>query len=290
MRAGAAVAAPIEAYVHGTSGRARTGRPSSSPTDPTSRCCADSPSSPPRTKPQGALVPTASPSSTDRPPATRSSRPCRCPPTRACSPARRPGPKPRRSPRTGGRERAPARRRRLPRRGPAADRQGHRRRAAAVARSSTSRTPPRCRSSEIDACIADNLTDDRVFGVIIHAAVDAFYDAERLAALAAEIDSATTGRPCWSAGAPTSLARRLATPTRSCSPTWRAGRSSSGSARAPRTGAADNAGEDQLRKYKRGFFVEWRMADRHKRTLFDRIDFVLDANAIGPPSRPRRPG
>ena len=30
----------------------------------------------------------------------------------------------------------------------------------------------------------------------------------------------------------------------------------------------DNGGEDVLRKYKRGFFVEWRVADRHKRELF----------------------
>ena len=35
---------------------------------------------------------------------------------------------------------------------------------------------------------------------------------------------------------------------------------------------------DILRKYKRGFFVEWRVADRHKRDLFDRIDYLLDTN------------
>lgn len=44
---------------------------------------------------------------------------------------------------------------------------------------------------------------------------------------------------------------------------------------------AENPDEDRLRKYKRGFFVEWRAADRHKRTLFDRVDFVFDANALG---------
>jgi mannose-6-phosphate isomerase class I len=30
--------------------------------------------------------------------------------------------------------------------------------------------------------------------------------------------------------------------------------------------------------YKRGFFVDWRVADRLKRTLFDRIDWLLDTN------------
>ncbi|MCD0447488.1 class I mannose-6-phosphate isomerase [Glycomyces sp. A-F 0318] len=132
----------------------------------------------------------------------------------------------------------------------------------------------------IDARIADNLTEDRVFGVLSHAKVDAFYDAERLAKLAVEVDGA--GRPVvligWGADL---VARRTGAPyalvladmarweiqlrQRAGAPNWR----------------AQNPGEDRLRKYKRGFFVEWRAADRHKRTLFDRVDFVLDANAIG---------
>jgi hypothetical protein len=31
-------------------------------------------------------------------------------------------------------------------------------------------------------------------------------------------------------------------------------------------------------KYKRAFFVDWRAADRHKKTLLDRIDYLLDTN------------
>lgn len=46
---------------------------------------------------------------------------------------------------------------------------------------------------------------------------------------------------------------------------------------------ADNADEDVFRKYKRGFFVEWRAADRHKFALFDRIDYLLDSNTAGSP-------
>ena len=50
-----------------------------------------------------------------------------------------------------------------------------------------------------------------------------------------------------------------------------------------RSGELDNWGvgnydEDILRKYKRGYFVEWRMLDRHKAELFDRIDYFLDMN------------
>ena len=38
----------------------------------------------------------------------------------------------------------------------------------------------------------------------------------------------------------------------------------------------DNGGQDVLRKVKRGYFVEWRIADRHKRRLFPIMDFLLD--------------
>lgn len=41
---------------------------------------------------------------------------------------------------------------------------------------------------------------------------------------------------------------------------------------------ADNQGEDVLRKYKRGFFVEWRVCDKHKRDLFPRMDYLLETN------------
>ena len=46
----------------------------------------------------------------------------------------------------------------------------------------------------------------------------------------------------------------------------------------------DNSGEDNLKKFKQGYFLEWRIADKHKRGLLDRIDFFLDVNRSGDPS------
>lgn len=46
----------------------------------------------------------------------------------------------------------------------------------------------------------------------------------------------------------------------------------------------DNPTEDILRKYKRGFFIEWRAADRQKKRLFDRIDYYLDGNDCQQPT------
>jgi mannose-6-phosphate isomerase class I len=134
--------------------------------------------------------------------------------------------------------------------------------------------------AEIDAFMADNLTADRVFGVMSHATIDAFYDPERLAATAADVagDDRPTVLIGWGADL---VAQRVSTPyvlvladmarweiqlrQRAGATNWQ----------------AENPDEDRLRKYKRGFFVEWRVADRHKRTMFDRLDFVFDANALG---------
>ena len=44
-----------------------------------------------------------------------------------------------------------------------------------------------------------------------------------------------------------------------------------------------NESEELLRKNKRGFFVEWRIADRHKSTLYDAMDYYLDTNVGGDP-------
>lgn len=41
---------------------------------------------------------------------------------------------------------------------------------------------------------------------------------------------------------------------------------------------ANNESEQILKKYKRGFFLEWRMMDRHKKSLFSEINYILDTN------------
>lgn len=127
---------------------------------------------------------------------------------------------------------------------------------------------------EIDALIEANLTDDRVFGVLSHHTLPDFYDAQRLAALATEVSSSDAPVVLVGWGAAlvplpertlvlADMARwELQQRQRAGAPNWR----------------CDNGGEDNLRKYKRSFFVEWRVADRHKRQLFGQLDYVLDTN------------
>ncbi|GLZ78207.1 mannose-6-phosphate isomerase [Actinorhabdospora filicis] len=132
--------------------------------------------------------------------------------------------------------------------------------------------------AEIDAFIEANLTDDRVFGVMSHATVDAFYDAGRLAATAASAADRPTVLLGWGADLVARLTESPYVLVLADMARWEI-------QLRQRLGAtnwrARNPEEDRLRKYKRGFFVEWRMADRHKMTMFDRLDFVYDASALG---------
>lgn len=127
---------------------------------------------------------------------------------------------------------------------------------------------------EIDALVARNLTDDRVFGVMSHHRLDELYDPAKLAALgrrAGASDHLTVLVGWGAALVPVwcdvlvlaDLARwEIQQRMRAGAPNWR----------------SSNGPDDTLRKYKRGFFVEWRIADRHKRALFDRMDYLLDTN------------
>lgn len=45
----------------------------------------------------------------------------------------------------------------------------------------------------------------------------------------------------------------------------------------------NNPDEDILRKYKRAYFIEWRIADKHKARLFEQFDYVVDTNKENDP-------
>ena len=155
--------------------------------------------------------------------------------------------------------------------------------------------------AQIDAKIAANLTDDRVFGVLGHQTVGDFYDPDALRRLRTEVGARTTPLVLIGWGAvlasaydgvldgvdgvmPAGTDRdklagvgdavvvladmprwEIQQRQRRGAPNWR----------------CDNGGEDNLRKIKRGYFVEWRAADRHKKhRLFDTMDYLLDTTRL----------
>ncbi len=130
----------------------------------------------------------------------------------------------------------------------------------------------------IDERIAGTLTEDRVFGVRTCGQLTDFLDPGRLGALREAVRTATgvvvllgTGASLIHEGDCLVVAdlprweRQLR--LRAGAPNWR----------------ADNGGQDILRKYKRAYFWEWPLADRHKRALFPRTQFLLDTTRPGHP-------
>jgi mannose-6-phosphate isomerase class I len=133
--------------------------------------------------------------------------------------------------------------------------------------------------SELKELIERNLTKDRIFGVLSCHALEEFFDAERLSAARKRVESVSAGLVLvYGVGA--SLVARGDVLVFADMARWeiqlryRRGLGNWG---------ADNGGEDFFRKYKRGFFVEWRAADRHKFASFDRVDFFLDTHVPNAP-------
>ncbi|RLD11510.1 MAG: mannose-6-phosphate isomerase [Chlamydiae bacterium] len=133
---------------------------------------------------------------------------------------------------------------------------------------------------EIFSMIKRNLTDDRVRGVLSHHKLIEFFDQKKIQEIKKKIDDVDNGiilvygvGACLCCDPDLIIYADLA--RWEIQLRYRRGEIANY--------CAQNYNEDFLRMYKRGFFVDWRVADRHKQTLFDKIDFLLDTNEIGHP-------
>ena len=134
---------------------------------------------------------------------------------------------------------------------------------------------------EVLAKIQHHLTDDRVFGVMSHFTIDDFIDKQAIKDARHRIADIQTGVIfIYGVGASRIIQPDLflyADLARwEIQMRYRSGELANWK--------ADNADEDVLRKYKRGFFFEWRMADRLKKELFEKMDYLLDTNQKDKPN------
>ncbi|RCK70220.1 mannose-6-phosphate isomerase [Desertihabitans brevis] len=133
-------------------------------------------------------------------------------------------------------------------------------------------------AKDLDELLADELTDDRVFGVLSRRRIGAFFHPGELDRLRHQL--ARTDRPTVVVGWGASLVVPAEAPVVLADlPRWEIQqrfRAGAGNWR------AGNGEEDVLRKYKRGFFVEWRVADEHKRPLLARCSHLLDTTTATP--------
>lgn len=127
---------------------------------------------------------------------------------------------------------------------------------------------------ELNRLLKRNLTDDRVFGLMSHYEIEEFYHLDNVK----EIEESLKGRVAI-IGFGASLVKHdaliyldltrweIQLRYRSGMPNFR----------------CTNYNEDILRKYKRGFFIEWRTADRLKKRVLKDSLFYLDTNVKNTP-------
>lgn len=128
---------------------------------------------------------------------------------------------------------------------------------------------------QLNALLARYLTDDRVFGYMAPFTIDEWYDPNKLRELARKVEEVREG-VVLVIGFGASLLGEGDILVYADLARWEIQQRY----RSKEFGnwRADNHDEDILKKYKRGFFVEWRVADRLKRSLLPRAHYYLDTN------------
>lgn len=133
-------------------------------------------------------------------------------------------------------------------------------------------------SGELTRRMEPFLTDDRVRGVMCYGTINDFIDSERLVMAQKRVREAEGSVLVYGFGAalihPGDVLAWAELSRWECQLRYRKGRPNF---------KQGNFDEDSLRKNKRGYFVEWRIADRHKFSFFDSIDYYLDTNRANAP-------
>ncbi|MCS2165349.1 class I mannose-6-phosphate isomerase [Scandinavium manionii] len=132
----------------------------------------------------------------------------------------------------------------------------------------------------LHSLLARNLTDDRVFGVLSCHQLTEFFDPQQLAAMRQRVADASGLVIVYGPGA--ALVHNGDVLVYADLPRWEIQQRM----RSGELGnwGAENNDEDILRRYKRAFFIEWRVFDRHKRPLLQRADFLLDTTVADHPA------
>ena len=124
------------------------------------------------------------------------------------------------------------------------------------------------------------MTDDVLFGYVTNLRMPDFFDAEKLAAVRDELQDAGPRTLVIGAGAAL-VAPAHATLVYADMARWeiqqRFRRHEVGGL------GVDNREDPVSIQYKRGLFIDWRVLDYYKETIFDRVDWWLDTNAAGDP-------
>jgi mannose-6-phosphate isomerase class I len=144
---------------------------------------------------------------------------------------------------------------------------------------------------EIKKLVFQDVTNDRIFGFLTRLTMDAFFDTEKVKAIQTELSEIKEGTIIIYGSGSSLLCPQVpslggdlgeALLVYADMARWEI-------QLRMRKHLVDNLGvknrdtADWMLLYKQGFFVDWRVCDRLKKMLFDKIDFLLDTNKIGEP-------
>ena len=134
-------------------------------------------------------------------------------------------------------------------------------------------------ADRIEALTRDDVTDDPVFGHLTRLRLEDLVDVAARQRLRAAVREASGRVLVHGLGASTLTGDGVL--VYADMPRWEATLRQRAH-ETPNLGLA-NAGERPSLQYKRAFFVDWRVADAHKRRVWDRVDFFLDTTDAGRP-------
>ena len=133
---------------------------------------------------------------------------------------------------------------------------------------------------EIDALAYPDVTDDRIFGYMTRLTIDRFFDPGKLDGLRRDLKSMHGLIVVYGTGAAL-ICEEPDTLVYADMARWeiqlRMRRHEVSNL------GANNRGLEVSRMYKRAYFVDWRMADRLKKEVMPRMDYLLDTNKAGSP-------
>ncbi len=136
-----------------------------------------------------------------------------------------------------------------------------------------------CMHSEefIKQMVHQDVTDDRIFGYLSRLNIDQFYDNDKIRKAQVQIKDQKDGLTIIFGSGATLVAGNWDILIYADMARWEI-------QQRMRRNEVDNLGvknrdtEDWMLLYKQGFFVDWRVLDRLKKKLMDKIDYLLDSN------------
>jgi mannose-6-phosphate isomerase class I len=135
---------------------------------------------------------------------------------------------------------------------------------------------------EVRKLVLPDVTSDRIFGFLTRLTMDAFFNPEKLKSIQSEIEALNEGTTIIYGSGAALLCPKPDLLVYTDMARWEI-------QLRMRQHLVDNLGvrnrdtADWMLLYNQGFFVDWRVCDRLKKTLFDKWDFLLDTNKIGQP-------